>query len=429
MLMSGDHRNIGDTEDRKKEGVKLKTDGQKRKRTIRSILIITGILSAMIIMFAAFMNSTAPAMDLHSQITKDSGQSGLKAAEKNNLDKAQKAVDELYRYIEQENLNFKIDTRADGWNLIKIYDNSELENVFGISGDELTYDDIINDIKKNSGIASSFKSLFITFANNLRKQYPSMDLRIWHINLQTLKIVEVSEMEMRLKAMSGTAYAVYRQDENTIYTVNGYEYIPGTWEYQVIMHEMGHTIRSLITHCNGDQVKVRFQSCSGYGTITGEALNSLLTLRSYDAEERDIAYQLQSNMVELMVTEMDNYTYQDFVEHNLTYFEQKLNEYNGNTDAVEMIGLLELQYQDYHNKDYEINETLFHKLYDYIADMYYQNHLHPDMTENEMLKVRDDFIDRLTYDVPEEYHISIDHIKEHFEELMEKSMGSCCIIK
>ena len=104
-----------------------------------------------------------------------------------------------------------------------------------------------------------------------------------------------------------------------------------------------------------------------------------------------------------------------FIEHNLTYFEQKLNEYNNTDEAVEMIGLLELQYKDYHRNDFEIDESEFHKLYDYIANMYYRNHLNPDMTREEALKVRDEFIEKLTYDVPEEYNVSIEHLQEYFE--------------
>ena len=394
----------------------MKTNTKKKKRILIPAVIIAGIL-AFVISFAVIMRSMAPAMDLHRQAAERSEHSGTSrdTAEKNDQDKAQKAIDELYRYIEQEKQGFAVDTRVDGWNLIKVYNSSELDDVLGYTREKISYDDIIDDIKKNTGLSPMFKELLITLANNLREQYPAMDLRIWHVNLQTLKIVELPELEMQLKAMSGTACAVYRQDENTIYTVEGYEYVPGTWEYQVIMHEMGHPIRSLITQIGKDQVKVRFQSYSGYGTVTGEALNSLFTLRSYDSEERDVAYQLQSNMVELMVTEMDNYTYQDYVEHNLTYFEQQLNEYNKSDDAVEMIGLLELQYKDYHNKDYEIEEAQFHKLYDYIANMYYGNHLEPGMTREEALQVRDDFIDRLTYDVPEEYHINRDHLEEYFE--------------
>ena len=400
----------------KEEPLLIEDNRKKKKRKLTPKIIIAGIILTLSLSFVSIMNSMAPTMDLHSHTSDYSNTSSYTVQiEEQDNDKAQKAIDELYRYIEQENQNFKVDTRVDGWNLIKIYDNSELDDVLGYSREEITYNDIINDINNNPHMSQKFKDLYIKLANNLREQYPNMDLRIWHYNLQTLKIVELSEMDMQLKAMSGTACAVYRQDENTIYTVEGYDYVQGTWDYQVIMHEMGHPIRSLVTHIGENQVKARFQSYSGHGTVIGEALNSLLTLRSYDPNEKDVAYQFQSNMVELMVNEMDNYTYQDFVEHNLTYFEQQLNEYNGNNDAVEIIGLIELQYNDYHNKDFEIDEAQFHKVYDYIANMYYGNHLNPNMSAEEAIKVRDTFIDKLTFDVPEEYKVSIEHLNEYFE--------------
>lgn len=379
------------------------------KRMIVPLSIVISILG--IILFAASMFKSFEKQEIYPA----ENTVRMNPDDRNDLEKAQKALDELYQYIDQEKQNFEVDTRTDGFNLIKIYNSDELDGVFGNRREDITYDDIIDDINANTGISLPYKKLYLTLVNNLRGQYPSLDLRIWHMNLQTLKIVELSEMDMQLKAMSGTASAVYRQDENVIYTVKEYEYIPGTWEYQVIMHEMGHPIRSLNTHLGETRVKARFQSYSGHGTVIGEALNSLLTLRSYDPYEKDIAYQFQSNMVELMVTEMDNYTYQDFVEHNLTYFEQKLNEYNGDEDAVEVIGLIELQYQDYHDKEYEIKESTFHKVYDYIAKMYYGNHLKSDMTEEERLKVRDEFIDKLTYDVPEEYQVNIPYLNEYFD--------------
>lgn len=399
------------------EPLLITNDNRSKKRKMTPKLFIAGILVTISLAFTMVMNAMAPTMDLHSQTQDYSNTSSyvIEVQEQDN-DKAQQAIDELYRYIEQENSDFEVDTRVDGWNLIKIYDLSELDDVLGYPKEAITYDDIINDINNNPNIPASFKPMYIELANDLRAQYPDMDLRVWHINLQTLKIVELSEMDMKLKAMSGTACAVYRQDENTIYTVEGYDYVPGTWDYQVIKHEMGHPIRSLITHIGENQVKVRFQSYSGHGTVTGEALNSLLTLRSYDPDERDVAYQFQSNMIELMVDSMDNYTYQDYVEHNLTYFEQQLNEYNGNNEAVRMIGLLELQYDDYHDKNMTIDESTFHELYDYIARMYYGNHLHPNMLPGEAQYVRDQFIDRLTYDVPEEYNVDLDHLNQFFEE-------------
>ena len=399
------------------EPLLITNDNKSKKRKMTPKIFIAGILVTLTLAFTMIMNAMAPTMDLHSHTQDYSNTSSyvVEVQEEDN-DKAQQAIDELYRYVEQENSNFEVDTRVDGWNLIKIYDLSELDDVLGYPKEAITYDDIINDINNNPNIPTKFKSIYIELANDLRAQYPTMDLRVWHLNLQTLKIVELSEMDMKLKAMSGTACAVYRQDENTIYTVEGYDYVPGTWDYQVIKHEMGHPIRSLITHIGENQVKVRFQSYSGHGTITGEALNSLLTLRSYDPDERDVAYQFQSNMLELMVDSMNNYTYQDYVEHNLTYFEQKLNEHNGNNEAVRMLGLLELQYDDYHDKNMTIDEATFHELYDYIARMYYAKHLNPNMLPEEAEYVRDQFIDRLTYDVPEEYNVDLDHLYEFFNE-------------
>ena len=401
---------------------------EKRKKKIWiPFAVIGGILFHIILSFAILVLAMSPIMHPRRPASVPSGTATSISAGASEPDasaeseeaaenKAQEKLDELYQYVAEENQDFAIDTRVDSFSQIRLFQSSELDDVLGYPREAITYDDILNDIQKNPYMSSSYKDLLILLANNLRAQYPELDLRIWHVNLQTLKVEEVPEFEMHLKAMSADACACYRQDENTIYTVDEYEYIPGTWEYQVIMHEFGHPIRTLLTEIGEYKIRSRFESYSGYGTVTGEAMNSLLTLRSYDPDERDVAYQFQSNMVELMVTEMDNYSYQDFVEHDLTYFEQKLNEYNGDEDAVEMIGLLELQYDDFHDDEYEIEETEFHKLYDYIADMYYGNHLTPGMTRDEALQVQDEFIDRLTFDVPEEYHISVDHLNEYFEE-------------
>ena len=275
-------------------------------------------------------------------------------------------------------------------------------------------------IQNNRNIPDKYKEMYINLANNLESQYPNMDLRVWYENLKTIKIAEVDEMQMKVKAISASAYACYRKDENTIYTVKDYDYEPGTWEYQVIIHEMCHPIRSGFFQVGDNEVRVQFENKSGDGIIVGEALNSLLALRSYDSDERDVAYQLQSNMIEIMVDSMDNYTYQDFVEHNITYFENELNIQNGNDRAVEMLSLMNLQYKDYHDNDISVDQTVFHPLYDYISTMYYAKNLHSGMSYEEALKVRDRLLDRILFDVPEEYNIDEHHIEEFFESYCSK---------
>ena len=329
-------------------------------------------------------------------------------------DRTDQEIEKYLQQIAEETENFKLDTIRQSGRLTVIYDFSELDGVFNNTKEDITYNTIRETIEKNHNINQKYKTLLLTLVNNLEKQYPTMDLRIWNNNLQTLQVKEVSEMEMQIKAISANAHACYRIDENVIYTVEGYEYTPGTWEYQVIMHEFCHTIKSTRSNVNGQDIRVDFKSQSGNATIVEEALNTLLTVRSYDKNEMDLAYQLQSNMVEIMVDSMDNYNYQDFVEHNVTYFENKLNEHNQNDQAVKIIGLIDLQYKDHHDKQIQVEQEQFYELYDYIAKMYYDANIKPGMSHTELENIKNNFIYKLTYDVPEEYNIDINHLNEYF---------------
>lgn len=324
-------------------------------------------------------------------------------------------VDKILEEANKKKENFEVEGLIEGFHMKIVLDSSRLDEVLGYPKEDITYEKIKETINSNSSIPKKFKTMYIDLANNLQREYPNMDLRVWYENLKTMKVLEVEEMEMKVKAVSATAYACYRKDENTIYTVKDYKYEPGTWEYQVIMHEMAHPIRSGFIKKNGEEIRVQFTDKSGDGVIIEEALNSLLALRSYDKSERDIAYQLQSNMVEMMVESLDNYTYQDFVEHNITYFENELNKQNGDDKAIEMLALINLQYKDYHDKNMEVEQKNFYPLYDYIAKMYYRKKINPNMSYDTAKKIRDEYIDRMTYDVPEEYNLDVAHMEAYFD--------------
>jgi hypothetical protein len=177
---------------------------------------------------------------------------------------------------------------------------------------------------------------------------------------------------------------------------------------------MGHVMRLTQFENDGKTIRTKFSNSSGNILIVEEALNSLFTLRLYDENEMDIAYQFQSNMMELMVSSMDNYTYQDYIEHNITYFQDKLNEHNQNDLAIEMLHLMNLQYKDYHDNKIDVPQEQYYPLYDYIAKMYYDANIHEGMSRAEIEKIRDNFIYKLTYDVPAEYNVDIEHLHEYF---------------
>ena len=396
----------------------LLIEQRKQGRKIRIIpkIIIGTLLVTLTISLGSFLNHMHSSRFDLSTPAQTTYTTTLSTTEENEIeDKTQQVINELLEDVREETENFELEDIVEGRRLQIILDSSKLDDAFGYPREAVTYDMIRETIQNNNNIPQKFKEMYIQLANNLEAQYPGLDLRVWYENLKTMKILEVDEMQMKVKAISVNAFACYRKDENTIYTVRDYEYVPGTWEYQVIMHEMCHPIRSGFFQMGDQEIRVQFENRSGEGVIIEEAMNSLFSLRSYDQNERDVAYQLQSNMIEVMVDSMDNYTYQDYVEHNITYFENELNIQNGNDKAVEMMALINLQYKDYHNDDISVEQSVFYPLYDYISTMYYAKNLNPNMSYEEAIQVRDTLIDRITYDVPEEYNIDTNHFNEFFE--------------
>lgn len=394
----------------------IERNKKKKKISLIPKILIGTIAVTLTLSFTMFLNSmnkykfdlSQPVTSYTESISHDESNVNIEE------DKTQKAINELLEDIEKEKENFEVEQESEGFNLKIIYDSSRLDDAFGYKQSDITYDMIRETINNNPNIPTKFKEMYITLANNLESQYPNMDLRVWYENLKTMHIYEVDEMEMKLKALSATAYACYRKDENAIYTVKDYEYTPGTWEYQVIIHEMCHPIRSGFFKKGEDEIRVQWENRSGDGVIIGEAMNSLLALRSYDSNEKDIAYQLQSNIIEAMVDSMDNYTYQDFVEHNITYFENELNTQNNNDKAVEVLGLINLQYKDYHNDDISVSQETFYPMYDYVSNMYYSKRITSNMSYEDASKIKDELIARITYDVPEDYNIDLNHFNEFF---------------
>ena len=148
-----------------------------------------------------------------------------------------------------------------------------------------------------------------------------------------------------------------------------------------------------------------------------EALNSVFAVSLFDYEERDIAYQLQSNYCTIMLDCLDNYSLSDYINHSLSYYASKLDEHNGHNIYDKCIlTLIDTQYKDYHSDLIEIEQEEYYPIYDYIADMYYRKYIDEDMSYNEAKSVADDLIERITYDVPLEYNIDTNRFYDYLNE-------------
>lgn len=307
--------------------------------------------------------------------------------------------------------------KSDLFNYIYVYDLSYLDEALGNKKSDVTATEIKQMISNNNEISAKYKELLYTFTDNLVREYPDVDLRVFYENLKTLAVVECDKNELMINSLSADSSGCYRKDRNKIYVLKDYVYEPGTWDYQVIMHEFSHVLKSGNWDINDKNVVVSFESVSTNGEIIGEALNSIFAVRMYDKDEQDIAYQLQSNYLQLILENMDNYKLDDFINKSFTYFESKLNECNNNDDdAVKIMTLIKAQYTDYHDDSIEIEQKEFYPIYDYIANMVYRNNLYADMSYDEAKNVCDYMISRMTFDVPTEYNIDIEHIYQHFNE-------------
>lgn len=297
---------------------------------------------------------------------------------------------------------------------ISIYDMKYLDKVLDYS--TISVESLDEIIETNNGIGSTYKPYLHDFVNRVSSKYSDVDLRVLYENLKTLEIVECSKEDLIVQTMSWDSYGCYKVSENKIYVLEGNTYTEGTWEFQVLYHELCHMMRSANWKFNDKEVRVRSSEYVANEVITDEALNSIFAVSLFNYNENDIAYQLQSNYFSIMLESMDNYTLSDYINHSTSYFAHQLDEQNGdNNYATVMFKAIEAQYNDYHDDDIEVEQSEYYKIYDYIADMYFSKNITSDMPYDDALLVANQLVERVTFDVPEEYNIDINHFYEYFQ--------------
>lgn len=292
------------------------------------------------------------------------------------------------------------------------FDSAGLDQVFGNKKEDVTYDDIRSAISRLD-VPDEFKETFTELANNLEKQYPDLDLRIWNENLKTLQYEELSDEEMSKK---GPKLGCYVKSENKIYVLKDHEYEYEGDEKLILTHEMGHTIRDATFEKDGVEYVCTFTNDVDDYNIVNETLTSILSLRSYDKESARMGYSFQSHMVEIMLECMDNYTLADYIGEDVNYFIKKLNETNGDNEAVRMLCLMQLNRDDIEQDDIHYEQSQYYDLYDYVARMYYRKHLSAGMSSEEITAVKDQLVSRIVTDVPEESTREFD--KAHFDDYL-----------
>lgn len=261
-------------------------------------------------------------------------------------------------------------------------------------------------IQTNDQIPDRFKSLLSWFADAIEAHYPEADLRPLYYNLETLEIREVDDRGLLMASLSADSNGCYVRTENRIYVPEDYEYQPGTWAYQVIIHEFGHAARTVQRDKDHGNVLIYALPPEVGFIVIDEALNSLFTVSLFDYEEPDIAYQFQSNLFQILLECLDGVDAGDYLNHSIAWFAHAFDLENGNNNyAMNLFRLIQAQFDDYHSEEPHRPQSVYYPIYDYVTKMYLDQYGTANMSPEAKRALVQQMLDRLLFDVPEEYEI------------------------
>ena len=271
----------------------------------------------------------------------------------------------------------------------------------------------IEAIKANDKIDARFKTFLYDFVDRLDLTYPGLNLAIFYNNLKTLDIQELSSTDYFFESFSMDSLGCYNVKKNTIFIPEGTEYIEGEFGFQVLIHELCHAARDSRFDVNSTTYWIDFYSDSD-NTLLMEAMNSVFSCSLLNYYEWDIAYQVPSNYMRIMLECMDNYQLEDYFNHRDTYFLSKLDEFTGNTNYGQVIWkLITLQRSDWEDDKIDIPAEDYFPIYDFLCEMYYDKYIADGMTDEEKRVIADELVYKAFYDAPANYKIAPEYFYEY----------------
>ena len=287
---------------------------------------------------------------------------------------------------------------------VQVYEEADLH--LALEKPFATAEACMQAIEANSRIDPEFKLFLYDFVERIEKTYPGMNLAILYNNLETLDIEELSANDYFLESLSIDSLGCYKNKENTVY-------VEGEFGFQVLMHEFCHAARTSWFEEDNTKYRIEFYDDSD-NLLLAEAMNSVFSCSLLDYYEWDIAYQVPSNYLRIMLECMDNYVLEDYMRHRDTYFLSKLDEFTGNTNYAQVIWkLIALQRSDWESDNIDIPEEEYYAIYDFLCQMYYDKYLTDDMTDEEKRAIADELVHKAFYDAPEDYKIAPEYFYEY----------------
>jgi len=226
---------------------------------------------------------------------------------------------------------------------IMVYDNKVL-TALGIP--EVTFDEVRLTLKENQKISPEYKEYMDKFLDLLEAKMPSVDLRVLNSNWKELEYVLDLDKE---NAVGGT----WDLEGKKLHLKE--EYIdPVTKEFDEkslikdLMHELVHTLNYgkltvTIPNTSEEIVLYKFFQRTNYGESFSEGFTTILTdylLSDLNKEEYFLqenpnfaSYEITTPICYQILKGMDHYNFYDFVNKDVSYFDQEVTE-EGFSNAI-----------------------------------------------------------------------------------------------
>lgn len=285
---------------------------------------------------------------------------------------------------------------------LRVYDSEHLYLMFGEDEPAATPEACKERIRSSTGIPDRFKDFFCDFVDRMTAQDPDIPLDILYHNLETLRVEELNQWDYFAKSLSTDSLGAYHNRDNAIYIPEGTRYIEGEFGFQVLIHEFCHAARI----CRIGDNRLAWYGDGGDLLLLEECMNTVYSCSLLSYEELDLAYQVPSNYLSIMLECMDNFALSDYMRHGDTWFLRRLDEATGYTNYAKLIWkLIYLQRSDWESDRIDLPIEEYDPIYEFIGRMYYDRYITEDMTREEAEALADTLVERAFYDAPEDYPI------------------------
>ena len=284
---------------------------------------------------------------------------------------------------------------------IYVFGSDYYDLCFDHAADEVTADGLKELVASNGGIPDEFKGRVCEFVDAAAAKYPDVDLRVLEHNLAGIEIADCEEGEVQETCSESTA-GYYSESDNRICISSPNGYAKGTWDYQLLPHELCHAMRRARFEYEGNDVHIHPMAWDV--EVVDEAFTSIVVGSLIGWPDGELAYQPEVNMVRVMLECVDGYELEDYYRQSLQRFAAKLDEACGDRNyAMTMFKLMQAQHDDYYDAEVNRDRAAYRPLYDYLARLYIDERAHEGMSPGAVDALMTELAERITLGVPEDY--------------------------